>query len=243
MICAHKCTVLEVKVIEGLGATMDVVLVNGVLHEGDETVVCGFQLINRYFADLQALLLKFLQDEISSNVKVVALKGIGSFIEFTPDASEVGLREKVVNQVRNLSTEAVGKGSAKKDLNSQRNTFRDILEFREDGYAPETSVKIGGESFTTTTWSQLSALLLLLCLMLMELFNENEFLHEVFDFTPKKEILSSTDRVSGIDKVSQLDSQQGKESVSEQTADDVLATPGIDCIGLVQWNGISHYIP
>nr|GFC75250.1 hypothetical protein [Tanacetum cinerariifolium] len=33
----------------------------------------------------------------------------------------------------------------------------DILEFLEDGYAPETSVKI-----------------------------EDEFLHEVFNFTPKK---------------------------------------------------------
>lgn len=36
-----ECTVLEVKVIEGLGTTLDVVLVNGVLHEGDRIVVCG----------------------------------------------------------------------------------------------------------------------------------------------------------------------------------------------------------
>lgn len=34
---------LEVKVIEGLGTTIDVVLVNGVLHEGDTIVVCGLQ--------------------------------------------------------------------------------------------------------------------------------------------------------------------------------------------------------
>ncbi|KAE9452152.1 hypothetical protein C3L33_15947, partial [Rhododendron williamsianum] len=33
-----QCTVLEVKVIEGHGTTIDVVLVNGVLHEGDQIV-------------------------------------------------------------------------------------------------------------------------------------------------------------------------------------------------------------
>lgn len=36
-----QCTVLEVKVIEGLGTTLDVILVNGVLREGDTIVVSG----------------------------------------------------------------------------------------------------------------------------------------------------------------------------------------------------------
>jgi translation initiation factor 5B len=35
-----QCTILEVKVIEGLGTTIDCILVNGVLKEGDEMVVC-----------------------------------------------------------------------------------------------------------------------------------------------------------------------------------------------------------
>ena len=35
-----QCTVLEVKVVEGLGATLDVILVNGCLHAGDTMVLC-----------------------------------------------------------------------------------------------------------------------------------------------------------------------------------------------------------
>lgn len=38
-----KCTVLEVKVIEGLGATIDVMLINGYLREGDKIVVAGYE--------------------------------------------------------------------------------------------------------------------------------------------------------------------------------------------------------
>lgn len=54
--------------------------------------------------------------------------------EIKPQESYIflqGLKGKVINQCKNLSVEAAGKGSAKKELNSQRNLFRDILDFFE----------------------------------------------------------------------------------------------------------------
>ena len=38
-----QCTVLEVKTMEGLGTTVDVVLVNGRLKDGDHIIACGLQ--------------------------------------------------------------------------------------------------------------------------------------------------------------------------------------------------------
>ncbi|KOM58035.1 hypothetical protein LR48_Vigan11g106800 [Vigna angularis] len=51
-----------------------------------ETIGNAFQ---PYFADLQALLLKCLQDETSNRVRVAVLKAVGSFLEFTHDGDEV----------------------------------------------------------------------------------------------------------------------------------------------------------
>ncbi|KAF8404889.1 hypothetical protein HHK36_009784 [Tetracentron sinense] len=73
-----------------------------------------------------------------------------------------GLKEKILNQVRNLSVEAGGKGSAKRDLSSQPNLFRDVLEFLKDGYCPKASIKIGEDSLNISTWSQLLQVISLL---------------------------------------------------------------------------------
>ncbi|KAG4157854.1 hypothetical protein ERO13_D02G088900v2 [Gossypium hirsutum] len=103
-----------------------------------------------------------------------------------------GLRAKILNQVRDLSVEAGGKGSAKKDLNYQRSLFKDVLEFLEDGYCPETSMKIGGESLQTSTWSQLIQLNFFRRFLgggFTKHMQENEFLQDVFGFTPKRNLV------------------------------------------------------
>jgi translation initiation factor IF-2 len=38
-----QATILEVKTIDGLGTTVDIVLVNGQINEGDTIVACGMQ--------------------------------------------------------------------------------------------------------------------------------------------------------------------------------------------------------
>ncbi|KAK1381295.1 Interferon-related developmental regulator 1 [Heracleum sosnowskyi] len=115
-----------------------------------------------------------------------------------------GLRAKILNQVRSLSVEAGGKGSAKKDLNSQRNTFRDVLEFLEDGFSPETSMKIGGESLSTTSWSELIQLNFLKHFLgggFVKQMQDKEVLHDIFGFTPKRNLLSGTQKLSGTEKI------------------------------------------
>ncbi|XP_019436959.1 PREDICTED: interferon-related developmental regulator 1-like [Lupinus angustifolius] len=108
-----------------------------------------------------------------------------------------GLKGKVINQVKDLSVEAGGKGSAKKDLNSQRSLFRDIVEFFEYGYPPEISMKIGGDSLQTSSWSQMIQLNYLKHFLgggLIKHMQDNEFLHDVFDFTPKRKHLNSNEQ-------------------------------------------------
>lgn len=115
--------------------------------------------------------------------------GGGSTQEGKELAHMHGLRGKVLNQVRNLAVEAGGKGSAKKDLNSQRNLFKDILEFLEHGDSPKTSMKIGGDALQTSDWCQLIQLNFLKHFLgggFVKHMQENNLLHDIFGFAPKK---------------------------------------------------------
>ena len=71
-----QCTVLEVKVIEGLGTTIDVVLVNGILRVNDTIVLCG--LNGPIVTTIRALLTPEPMKEIrvkTSYIKHQSIKG------------------------------------------------------------------------------------------------------------------------------------------------------------------------
>ncbi|XP_057430395.1 uncharacterized protein LOC130723389 [Lotus japonicus] len=63
-----------------------------------------------HFADLQALLLKCLQDETSNRVRVAALKAVGSFLEFTHDEDEVIKFREFIPSILNVSRQCLASG-------------------------------------------------------------------------------------------------------------------------------------
>nr|DAD39713.1 TPA_asm: hypothetical protein HUJ06_014036 [Nelumbo nucifera] len=72
-----------------------------------ETIGSTFQ---PYFADLQSLLLKCLQDETSTRVRVAALKAVGSFLEFTHDGAEVVKFREFIPSILNVSRQCLANG-------------------------------------------------------------------------------------------------------------------------------------
>ena len=77
-----------------------------------------------------------------------------------------------------------------------------ILQY-QDGYSPEISIKIGGDSLQTSTWSQLIQLNFLKHFLgggFIKHMQENELLQEVLGFTPKKKSIDSENRLSGSEK-------------------------------------------
>ena len=155
-----ECTVLEVKVIEGLGTTIDVVLSNGVLYEGDKIVVCG--LNGPIVTQVRALLTPQPMKEMrvkgqyvhhkmvkaSLGIKIVAPdleKAIAGsrLLVCGEDEDEEELKEEVMTDLQNLLTSVDKSGKGVCVQASTLGSLEALLEFLRTSKIPVSGINIG----------------------------------------------------------------------------------------------------
>ena len=155
-----ECTVLEVKVIEGLGTTIDVVLSNGVLREGDRIVLCG--LNGAIATNIRALLtpapLKELRikSQYIHNREVKASLGVkiaandldnaiaGSrLLVVGPGDDEEDLEEEVMSDIENLLGKVDKTGRGVSVQASTLGSLEALLEFLKVSKIPVANISIG----------------------------------------------------------------------------------------------------
>ncbi|KAF9189485.1 hypothetical protein BGZ51_009520 [Haplosporangium sp. Z 767] len=155
-----ECTVLEVKVIEGLGTTIDVVLSNGVLREGDRIVLCG--LNGAIATNVRALLtpqpLKELrvksayvhhkEVKASLGIKIAAPdleKAIAGsrLMVVGPDDDEDELKDEVMSDLKTLLTSIDKSGQGVCVQASTLGSLEALLEFLRVSKIPVSGINIG----------------------------------------------------------------------------------------------------
>ena len=155
-----ECTVLEVKVIEGLGTTIDVVLSNGILREGDRIVLCG--LNGAITTNIRALLtpapLKELrlksqyvhnkEAKASLGVKIAAndLEGAiaGSrLLVVGPEDDEEDLEEEVMADLAQLLNKVSKDNRGVSVQASTLGSLEALLEFLKQSKIPVANISIG----------------------------------------------------------------------------------------------------
>ena len=155
-----ECTVLEVKVIEGLGTTIDVVLSNGVLREGERIALCG--LNGAIFTNIRALLtpapLKELRvkSQYVHNDTVKASLGVkiaandlehaiaGSRLMVVgPDDDEEDIEEEIMSDLENLLGKVSKTGRGVSVQASTLGSLEALLEFLRTSKIPVANISIG----------------------------------------------------------------------------------------------------
>ncbi|KAJ7727887.1 hypothetical protein B0H16DRAFT_1677210 [Mycena metata] len=155
-----ECTVLEVKVIEGLGTTIDVVLSNGILREGDKIVVCGLNgpIVTQIRALLTPQPLRELR--VKSNYvhhkEVKAALGIkitapdlekaiaGSrLLVCGPDDDEDDLRDEVMSDLTSLLNNIDKSGRGVCVQASTLGSLEALLDFLKSSKIPVSGINIG----------------------------------------------------------------------------------------------------
>lgn len=155
-----ECTVLEVKVIEGLGTTIDVVLSNGILREGDRVVLCG--LNGPIATNIRALLTPAplkelrLKSQYVHNKEVKAALGVkiaandlehaiaGSRLMVVgPDDDEEDLEEEVMSDLENLLSKVSKDQRGVSVQASTLGSLEALLEFLRVSKIPVSNISIG----------------------------------------------------------------------------------------------------
>lgn len=155
-----ECTVLEVKVIEGLGTTIDVVLSNGILREGDRIILCG---VNGPIAtNIRALLTPAplkelrLKSQYVHNKEVKASLGVkiaandlehaiaGSrLLVCGPDDDEEDLCDEVMSDLENLLSKVSTDNRGVTVQASTLGSLEALLEFLRVSKIPVANISIG----------------------------------------------------------------------------------------------------
>jgi len=155
-----EATILEVKVVEGLGTTIDVILSNGVLREGDRVVLCG--LNGPIATNIRALLTPAEMKELRvksayvHNKEVKAALGVkiaandlehaiaGSrLLVVGPDDDEEDMEEEVMTDLENLLGKVSKTGRGVSVQASTLGSLEALLEFLRTSKIPVANISIG----------------------------------------------------------------------------------------------------
>ncbi|GJD08900.1 Eukaryotic translation initiation factor 5B [Galdieria sulphuraria] len=136
------CTVLEVKVIEGLGTTIDVILTNGELHEGDTIVVCGLEgpIVTTIRALLTPHPMKEMRVKADSLDKAVA--GTQLLVMEEGEDLEV-LKEDVMSDLSSTLSSVDKSGVGVYVQASTLGSLEALLEFLRTSKIPVSGINIG----------------------------------------------------------------------------------------------------
>ncbi|KAI2473110.1 hypothetical protein F4781DRAFT_381916 [Annulohypoxylon bovei var. microspora] len=155
-----QATVLEVKAIEGFGMTIDVILSNGILREGDRIVVCGVE--GAITTNIRALLTPAIMKELRvksqyvHNKEVKAAMGVkisapglegaiaGSrLLVVGPDDDEEDLEEEVESDLNKLFSRVATTGRGVSVQASTLGSLEALLDFLKECKIPVANVGIG----------------------------------------------------------------------------------------------------
>lgn len=155
-----EATVLEVKVIEGLGTTIDVIISNGIVREGDRIVLCG--LNGAITTNIRALLTPAplkelrLKSQYVHNKEVKAALGVkiaandlegaiaGSrMLVVGPDDDEEELEDEVMADLQNLLQKVSKDNRGVSVQASTLGSLEALLEFLKQMKIPVANISIG----------------------------------------------------------------------------------------------------